>query len=73
MKAVVNRIENGIAVVETACGMRTAAAIHGLRDGDIVEWKNGAIVSIDRAATKARRARMQARLDRMLGRSQKNK
>lgn len=71
MRGTVDRIENGIAVVETEDGMREFPAAEGLRDGAIVDIENGAIVSIDRAEAEARRARMQARLDRMLKKKKK--
>ena len=71
MRGTVDRIENGIAVVETEDGMREFPAAEGLRDGDIVDIENGAIVSIDRAEAEALRARMQARLDRMLKKKKK--
>ena len=71
MRGTVDRIENGIAVVETEDGMREFPAAEGLRDGDIVDIENGSIVSIDRAEAEARRARMQARLDRMLKKKKK--
>ena len=58
--------KNGIAVVETDDGMQEFAAVDGLCDGDVVEIADGVIVAIDRAEAEARRARMQARLDRML-------
>ena len=38
----------------------------GLQDGDFVELENGKIVSIDRDAAQARRAKLQERLDRMM-------
>ena len=66
MKGIVDRIENGIAVVETQSGMIDVPAPDGLQDGDFVELENGAIVSIDRAAAQSRRAKLQARLDRMM-------
>ncbi len=69
MKGIVDRIENGIAVVETDGGMVDVPAPDGLRDGDAVELEGGAIVAIDRAAGERRRSRMQARLDRMLNKN----
>lgn len=66
MKGIVDRIENGIAVVETPSGMIDVPAPDGLQDGDFVELENGAIVSIDRAAAQSRRAKLQERLDRMM-------
>ena len=66
MRGTVDRIENGIAVVETDDGMQEFAAVDGLCDGDVVEIADGVIVAIDRTEAEARRARMQARLDRML-------
>lgn len=66
MKGIVDRIENGIAVIETKSGMMDVPAPDGLQDGDFVELENGAIISIDRAAAQARRAKLQARLDRMM-------
>lgn len=66
MTGIVDRIENGIAVVETDEGMIDLPAIEGLQDGDVVEIEEGSIVSIDRAATEQRLARIQQRLDRML-------
>lgn len=66
MKAIVDRIENGIAVVETDAGMMDFPAIDGLKDGDIVDIENGTIVAIHRAEAEDRRAKMQARLDRMM-------
>ncbi len=68
MKGIVDRVERGIAVVETENGMCELPAVDGLRDGDVVELRDGAIVAIDRAEAQVRRARMQARLDRMLKR-----
>lgn len=47
MKGIVDRIENGIAVVETKSGMLDLPAPDGLQDGDFVELENGKIVSID--------------------------
>ena len=58
MKGIVDRIENGIAVVETKSGMLDLPAPDGLQDGDFVELENGKIVSIDRDAAQARRDRM---------------
>lgn len=66
MTGIVDRIENGIAVVETDEGMIDLPAIEGLQDGDVVEIEKGSIVSIDRAAAEQRLARIQQRLDRML-------
>lgn len=66
MKGIVDRIENRIAVVETDDGMLDIPAVDGLQDGDFVELADGQIVSIDRAAAEQRRAKLQARLDRML-------
>ena len=66
MKGIVDRIENGIAVVETQSGMIDVPAPDGLQDGDFVELENGAIVSIDRAAARSRRAKLQERLDHMM-------
>lgn len=66
MKGIVDRIENGIAVVETKSGMIDVPAPDGLQDGDFVELENGAIISIDRAAAQSRRAKLQERLDRMM-------
>lgn len=66
MRAIVDRIENGIAVIETHAGMIDVPAIDGLRDGDIVELENNTIVAIHREETDARRAKLQARLDRMM-------
>ena len=66
MKGIVDRIENDIAVVETKSGMLDIPAPDGLQDGDFVELKNGKIVSIDRDAAQARRAKLQERLDRMM-------
>ncbi len=67
MKGIVDRIENGIATVETDDGMRDVRAVDGLECGDVVEIADGTIRSIDRAAAQARRARLQQRLDRMRG------
>ncbi len=66
MKGIVDRIENGIAIVETQSGMIDVPAPDGLQDGDFVELENGAIVSIDHAAAQSRRAKLQERLDRMM-------
>lgn len=66
MKGIVDRIENGIAVVETKSGMLDIPAPDGLQDGDFVELENGKIVSIDRDAAQARRSKLQERLDRMM-------
>lgn len=66
MKGIVDRIENGIAVVETDGGMVDIPSIDGLQDGDFVELADGKIISIDRAAAEQRRAKLQARLDRMM-------
>ncbi len=66
MRGIVDRIENGVAVVETADDMIELPSVEGLCDGDIVQIENGRIVSVDHAAAEARRARIQARLDRML-------
>lgn len=66
MKGIVDRIENGIAVVETQSGMIDVPAPDGLQDGDFVELENGAIVSIDRVAAQSRRDKLQERLDRMM-------
>ncbi|MDO5784310.1 MAG: DUF3006 domain-containing protein [Eubacteriales bacterium] len=66
MRGIVDRIENGIAVVETADGMLDIPAVDGLQDGDFVELADGQIISIDRAAAEQRRAKLQARLDRMM-------
>lgn len=71
MKGVVDRIENGIAVVETDGGMTEVPAPDGVQAGDVVNIERGAIVSVDRAEAEARRSRMQARLDRMLKKKQK--
>lgn len=68
MKGIVDRIENGIATVETDNGMLDVRAVDDLQCGDIVEITDGVICSIDRAAAQARRARLQQRLDRMRGR-----
>ena len=51
MKGIVDRIENGIAVVETKSGMLDLPAPDGLQDRD---------------AAQARRAKLQERLDRMM-------
>ena len=48
MKGIVDRIENGIAVVETKSGMLDLPAPDGLQDGDFVELENGKIVSIEK-------------------------
>ena len=66
MRAIVDRIENGIAVIETHAGMIDVPAIDGLRDGDMVELENNTIVAIHREEADARRAKLQARLDRMM-------
>lgn len=66
MRGITDRIENGIAVIETDDGMIEAPAPEGLCDGDFVEVENGQIISIDKDSAKQRRAAMQARLDRML-------
>lgn len=66
MKGIVDRVENGVAAVETDDGMRELPAPEGLCGGDVVEIDGGVIIAIDHAAGQARRARMQARLDRML-------
>ena len=66
MKATIDRIENGIAVAETDRGMIDRPAVPGLKDGDIVEIEGHAIVRICQEETEARRAKMQARLDRMM-------
>jgi len=66
VKGIVDRIENGIAVVETQSGMIDVPAPNGLQDGDFVELENGAIVSIDRVAAQSRRDKLQERLDRMM-------
>lgn len=66
MKGIVDRIENGIAVVETSDGMLDYPAPEGLRDGDFVTIEDGRIVHIDRAAANKRRAALQARLDAMM-------
>lgn len=66
MRGIVDRIENGIAVVETEDGMLDIPAVDGLQDGDFVELADGQIISIDRAAAEQRRAKLQARLDRMM-------
>ena len=66
MRGITDRIENGIAVIETDDGMIECPAPEELRDGDFVEIEDGQIISIDRAAAEARRAKLQARLNRMM-------
>ena len=66
MRAIIDRIENGIAVAETDSGMMDVPAVPNLKDGDIVEIEGNVIVRICQAETEARRAKMQARLDRMM-------
>ena len=66
MRGIVDRIEGRTAIIETEAGMIELAAVDNLKDGDVVEIENRQIVSIDRAETARRHARIQARLDRML-------
>lgn len=66
MRGITDRIENGIAVIETEDGMIEAPAPPELCDGDFVEIENGVIIAVDKAAAAQRRAAIQARLDRML-------
>lgn len=66
MRGIVDRIEGGMAIIETEAGMIELAAVEHLRDGDVVEIEHNRIIAIDRAETDRRRARIQARLDRML-------
>lgn len=66
MKGITDRIENGIAVIETDDGMIELPAPDELHEGDFVEIENGTILSIDRKAAEERRAKMQERLNRMM-------
>lgn len=72
MRGITDRIENGIAVIETDDGMIEVPAPDELCDGDFVEIENGQIVSIDKDAAAQRRAQMQARLNRMLKKKKKD-
>lgn len=66
MEGIVDRIENGTAVVETDDGMVNCPAVDFAAEGDCVVVENGCIVSVDREKTEARREKMRARLARMM-------
>ena len=66
MDGIIDRIENQIAVVETDDGMINCPAVDFAGEGDCVIVENGAIVSVDREKTEARREKMRARLARMM-------
>ncbi|MGN1031179.1 MAG: DUF3006 domain-containing protein [Butyricicoccaceae bacterium] len=66
MDGIIDRIENGIAVVETDDGMIHCPTADFAAEGDCVVIENGIIVSVDREKTEARKEKMRARLARMM-------
>ena len=72
MRAIIDRLEDGFAVLElddeTTVNIPLEHAPEGAREGAVVEYENGAILSIDEAATAARAARLRAPLERLKNR-----
>lgn len=66
MDGIIDRIEKGIAVVETECGMIHCPAVSFAAEGDCVVIEHGHIRSVDREKTQARREKVRIRLARML-------
>lgn len=69
MRAIIDRLEDGFAVVEledeTTVNIPLETAPAGAREGAVVEYENGAILSIDEQATAERAARLRSRLERL--------
>lgn len=72
MRAIIDRLEDGFAVLEledeTTVNIPLENAPVGAREGAVVEYADGAILSIDEEATAERAARLRARLERLKNR-----
>lgn len=69
MRAVIDRAEGGLLVLElddgTFVNVPAASAPANAREGTVVEYADGRVVSVDEEATAARAARLRARLERL--------
>lgn len=68
MTGIIDRIEDGFAVVELdggVCSIPLSDAPAGVREGQVVKVEDGRIVSVDEEATARRAAAMHSRFQRL--------